>query len=269
MAFLVSYKSTHLIDNIEKISKTARRPARPLHLQALLQLPQFADADGIVTAKQAIDLLSALAIEIPLSSEWDANVECDTPAEMEFRGQLPADEVTRILTHFHYLRSPRTDGRSYGLFTRKGRIAAICYVSPLDVPKLINLLDRECVSAETTMVVSRVFAFRDAPKNSISYLLSRVGHAERAAGVKDFVTYVNPYMGFSGTSYRAAGWKPLGQEEGTKFRYLDQRYITDRALARQFGPQEDDSYRRMLGSRFSTSIMPLPPLSVFQKSLSS
>src|SRR5262249_33435035 len=74
-------------------------------------------------------------------------------------------------------------------------------------------------------------------------------------GITDFVTYVNPNMGFTGSSYLASGWRMLGDEPGTKYRYLDDRYITDRRLAVTFGKHDDASYRKILGDRFSVSNM--------------
>jgi hypothetical protein len=58
--------------------------------------------------------------------------------------------------------------------------------------------------------------------------------SEKNHGVSDYVTYVNPNMGFTGSSYRASGWHLLGTEPGTTYRYLDERYITDRALSAAF-----------------------------------
>ena len=101
----------------------------------------------------------------------------------------------------------------------------------------------------------------------ISYLLSRAARAERRLGVTDFVTYVNPNMGFTGRSYRASGWQLLGNEPGTTYRYLDSRYVTDRKLEAAFGKHDDGAYRQLLGNRFCISRMPLAPLLVFHAGL--
>ena len=115
--------------------------------------------------------------------------------------------------------------------------------------------------------MSRVFVFEGAPRNLISYLLSRAARAERRLGVTDFVTYVNPNMGFTGRSYRASGWQLLGNEPGTTYRYLDSRYVTDRKLEAAFGKHDDGAYRQLLGNRFCISRMPLAPLLVFHAGL--
>ncbi len=44
------------------------------------------------------------------------------------------------------------------------------------------------------------------------------------------VTYINPNLAFSGASFRAANWVPLGRETGTRYAYWDRRYITDRRV---------------------------------------
>jgi len=112
-------------------------------------------------------------------------------------------------------------------------------------------------------VVSRIFAFDGTPKNSISYLLSRAAESEHAAGIEDLTTYVNPNLGFDGVSYRASGWRLLGIEPGTTYRYLDDLYITDRELARRYGNRTDEEFRQLLGVRFDVSRMPLKPLLVY------
>jgi hypothetical protein len=135
------------------------------------------------------------------------------------------------------------------------------------VRRLRDLLGCNARSNEFARVVSRVFVFEGAPRNSISYLLSRVAREERHLGVTDLLTYVNPNMMFSGSSYRASGWRQLGSEPGTTYRYLDGRYITDRELASRYGARGDEGYKYLLGQRFAKSVMPLAPLLVFHTSL--
>jgi hypothetical protein len=238
-----------------------------LRMQARLQLPRIVDLHGEIEATAAETLLYALASELPTTDEWTTGVDVDSPTGLIFSADLPAAEAERVMRRFHYLRSPRTDGHAYGLYTRKRQLAVLCYVSPLDVPPVARLLKEHGASPETARVVSRVFAFEDAPRNSISYLLARVGFAESSDGVTDLITYVNPNMEFTGASYRSAGWTMLGQEFGTRYRYLNERYITDRELARQYGTRDDAGYRQLLQSQFEVSRIPLLPLLIFHKHL--
>lgn len=255
-----------LLDYVESAASAADRPARPLLLQALLQLPRVADTQGFVPVSIVKELVAELSQELPAKSEW---LVPDIVASPRMLRVHPLDSVTarNVMQRFHYLRSPRADGRAYGLSTDTGLLFAVCISSPVDVERLHELLAGSGSTNTLARVVSRVFAFEGTPNNSISYMLSRVAREERRLGVTDLVTYVNPNMGFHGSSYRASGWQLLGIESGTKYRYVNGRYITDRELAAKFGAHSDEAYQRLLGDRFAASVMPLEPLRVFHTRL--
>lgn len=255
-----------LLSYVRSAADAVRRPVRPLHLQALLQLPRLADACGFVPSTIANALLVDLARELPKKDEWVVQDEVSSPRTLRFHN-IDAERAHDLMQRFHYLRSPRTDGRAYGLSTTAGHLVALCVSSPLDVALLHELLENRDRLSETARVVSRVFAFEGAPHNTISYMLSRAAREEKRQGATDFVTYVNPNMGFTGSSYRASGWQLLGTEPGTKYRYLDGRYITDRELTGRFGEYDDKGFNRLFGHRFAVSVMPLSPLLVFHTSL--
>jgi hypothetical protein len=233
-----------------------------LFLQALLQLPRVTDKQRFAPIPVVEELLAELAEELPFKSEWVVPDTVSSPRELELH---PLDAVTArdVMQRFHYLRSPRTDGRAYGLITKTKRLVALCVSSPIDVARLNELLASAGRGEGQARVISRVFAFEGAPVNSISYMLSRVAREERQFGVSDLVTYVNPNLGFQGSSYRASGWHLLGTESVIKYRYLDGRYITDRELATRFDLHSDEAYLRLLEGRFAVSTMPLEPLLVF------
>jgi hypothetical protein len=266
LACRVAPHEAHLLARVESIACASGRPIRPLHLQALLQLPRVADSLGLVPMSVVDALLSDLAQELPVSTEWVVPAGISSPRSLHFHA-VDTAIASDVMERFHYLRSPRTDGRAYGLSTDTGHLIALCVSSPLDVARLSDLLMARGRSSELVRVVSRVFVFEGAPSNSISYLLSRAARAERRLSVTDFVTYVNPNMGFTGSSYRASGWQLLGNEPGTTYRYVDSRYVTDRRLETEFGKHEDSIYRQLLGSRFCISSMPLAPLLVFHARL--
>lgn len=255
-----------LLNCVRFAARAVDRPVRPLHLQALLQLPRLADVCGFVPSTMADSLLTELARELPEKDEWLVQDAVSSPRLLHFH-DIEAEKARDIMRRFHYLRSPRTDGRTYGLSTDAGHLVALCVSSPLDVALLRGLLAEHNRPTETARVVSRVFAFEGAPSNTISYMLSRAAREERKLGVTDLVTYVNPNMGFTGSSYRASGWQSLGTEPGTKYRYLDGRYITDRELAAGSGEYDDEGFRRLFGLRFAVSVMRLSPLIVFHASL--
>jgi hypothetical protein len=255
-----------LLNHVESVAYAAHRPVRPLHLQALLQLPRIADREGHVPISMVDRILAELVEELPVKAEWLIADVGSSPRLLQFH-TINAETAYSITERFHYLRSPRTDGRAYALSTYTNRVVAMCVSSPLDVERLRTLLTLAGRRSGSARVLSRVFVFEGAPKNSISYMLSRAAEEERNLGATDLVTYVNPNMGFAGGSYLASGWHLLGTEPGTKYRYLNDRYITDRELAVKFGEHDDEGFRHVLGSRFAVSVMPLAPLLVFHRPL--
>jgi hypothetical protein len=264
----VAARSSELLACVKSAAQGTDRPASPLHLQALLQLPRIADLSGFVPTVQAESFLRELANELPVTEEWSvAAFVGRSPRSLHFQ-EVPLNEGREVMQRFHYLRSARLDGRIYGLRSETGRLVAVCVSSPLDVDRLTDLLQSEQRVTRTARVLSRVFVFEGAPSNTISYLLSRAARAERRLGITDWVTYVNPNMGFTGVSYLASNWHKLGDEPGTTYRYLDKRYITDRELAARFGAHDDHTYCRFLGDRFAKSKMPLAPLLVFAQHFS-
>lgn len=254
-----------LLNCVRFVARDSDRPVRPLHLQALLQLPRLADACGLIAGAMADSLLAELARELPKKDEWLVQDSLSSPRSLHFH-DLDPEKVRDVTQRFHYLRSPRTDGRAYGLTTETGRLVALCVSSPLDVEHLCALLTKQGRPTKSARVVSRVFAFEGAPYNTISYMLSRSAQEEQKLGVTDFITYVNPNMGFTGSSYRASGWQLAGTEPGTKYKYLDGRYITDRELTAEFGKHDDEKFHRLFGLRFAVSVMQLLPLLVFHTS---
>jgi hypothetical protein len=209
---------------------------RDLLLQALLHLPRVARNDGMVDSSSANDEIARLhairAAELaPLRSLAESPTSLPRLNDIEVR-TVDATDAAPILEHFHYLRSFRHDSVTVGAIHR-GRIAALCSLSPLDLPAVAARLPIDLPTEAA--VVSRVFAFDWAPRNVISYMLARAAQASRAVlhdDVRLLVTYLNPNMGFSGASYRAANWLPLGIETGTRYAYLNGCYITDRQLLR-------------------------------------
>jgi hypothetical protein len=262
----VALRDPLLLEHVESAAFAADRSARPLLLQALLQLPRVADKWGFVDISIVKQLLAELAQELPVTSEWWVPDIVSSPRVLRVHA-LDSATAEHVMQRFHYLRSARTDGRSYGLSSNTGRLIALCVSSPIDVKRLRELLTLNGRTKGLARVISRVFAFEGAPVNSISYMLSRVEREERQLGVTDFLTYVNPNMAFTGSSYRASGWRLLGIESGTKYRYIDGRYITDRELVARFGAHHDEVYQHLLGCRFAVSVMPLVPLVVFHTSL--
>lgn len=227
--------------------------AQDLMVQGLLHLPRIARADGRVPESRARAELSRIrawrATELaPLQHYTTPPDENPRPVDMDV---VRIDDLAAasVLSHFHYLRSPREDSVNVAA-VYNGRIAAICCISELDLPFVEQQLP---VARGEAAVISRVFAFDWAPRNTISYLLARAErYASREPGeIRMLLTYVNPNLGFTGASYKAANWLPFGCETGTRYAYLDMKYITDRRVC-QLGLADR--------VRVEYSRMPLRPL---------
>jgi len=255
-----------VVDLAATVAAAHHRPFRPLHLQALIQLPRVASSHGFIPVNVARCMLDELAVELPESSEWSV---FDGLVDLRSLSFGSVDQMTAeyIMNRFHYLRSARRDGRCYGLRSTSGETCVLSATSPLDVPHLCRLLEAGGIQTDAARVVSRVFCFPGTPPNAISHMLALIAREERQAGATDLVTYVNPNLGFRGDSYLASGWRILGSEPLPGYRYLDGRYVTDRVLSALFGSRDDDGYRQLLGRRFSVSTMPLQPLLVFHRNL--
>jgi hypothetical protein len=206
---------------------------RDLLLQALLHLPRIARPDGtidIASARNEVDRLWAVrrADLAPLSSLAKPPRMPPKLGELDVR-VVDRPDAASILEEFHYLRSAREDSVVVGA-THKSRVVALCCISPLDLTPIAERLP--IADPAEAAVVSRVFTFDWAPRNVVSYMLARAVASPAAIPrpVRMLVTYVNPNMGFSGASYKAANWLPLGIEKGTRYSYLDGRYITDRRV---------------------------------------
>jgi hypothetical protein len=230
---------------------------KDLLVQTLLHLPRIADEDGFVDRTHA-----RLEIDQVLrwrTAELEPLAELATPpAKKILLDELELsviDEATArpILEHFHYLRSFRPDGIAVAA-THRARVVALATVASLDLRGIArtfaSYIDSEC----TVLVVSRVFAFDWTPRNAISYLLARLKRRPEFSDAGVLLTYLNPNLGFTGASYRAANWGLVGYEVGTRYAYLDGRYVTDRQI-QMLAPEER---RRLQYSR-----MTLAPLQLY------
>jgi hypothetical protein len=258
--------------NKAEIVGSARRgdiSARNLELRFLLHLPSLITPDYSAddpTVQEMLDRLVQEATDaratLPLSVESPAH-PATSPKELEF---ARVDSETAAIVHraCHYIASPR-NGDSFGLFTaRDARLSTLVTVSEFDLGHVAPQLPATVESA-AVLVVSRVLSFDWAPRDCISYLLARVVDWLRKSrpGIKLLLTYVNPNIGFAGTSYRAANWQLFGWEWGTRCAYVNGRYRTDRQLIGEFGTAETLALRQLLGDRFAVNAVPLSPLMLF------
>jgi hypothetical protein len=93
------------------------------------------------------------------------------------------------------------------------------------------------VQAEQVWDVSRVYSFDGAPKNVISLLLAKVRKTLSLTepGLELLTTAVDPNLGFTGSSYRAANWQRWMSIRPRPYLYLNGHYVSPRRLREDFG----------------------------------
>lgn len=241
--------------------------------QVLLHLPRFSEdkqKDFSLIAEEiqriTIRLLSLRKQYREFSHHYRI---CSLYPEKIYFDELPLDIAKIIHERFHYLQSFREDGIHFGLYyaptnSSNTILMGLVTISPFD---LINI-ERKLpfgICAEEIMVLSRIFVFNWAPKNTVSYLLGRTFSWLRMnmPNIKMLLTYLNPNLGFTGTVYKATNWIFLGREKNLRYLYLNSNYITERCLRKLYGTPNFYKLRKFLGNRISTSIQPLLPLELY------
>jgi hypothetical protein len=183
-------------------------------------------------------------------------------------GMVPDEIAFEVHTRFHYLQSRRIDSVHLGLFRSPlaslGTLLAIATFSRLDVASIIETLGSG-LGASDVWVLSRLFAFADAPENALSFLISRCVHRFRQARPRPrlILSYLDPNVGYSGSTYRAAGAYLYATEAHAPFFYLDRDFITTRALVSRCGAARPSELASTLGGRFQCSTTPLLPLEIY------
>ena len=170
-----------------------------------------------------------------------------------------------IHERFHYLGSFRNDGIHLGFRSQdEDKVISLITLSPFDLDHIYPYVPTG-VSISEIMVVSRIYSFDWSPRNTISYMLKRTNQFlyENHRNIKMLITYLNPNIGFTGSSYKASGWNLFGKEGGTRYSYLDGNYITDRELVKIFGTSASDVLINKEPNRFEVTKINLAPLSIF------
>jgi hypothetical protein len=205
-----------------------------LKLRALLHLPQFAEC---LLLHSELLQMEIRKLAVGLSDiqrdyrEWTESVATASGAlkKNDWDVLETEDSVARIIHEkFHYIGTFRP-GRHFVLRYRGMQCpAALATVSEMDIKTLQTLLPRGSEGEST--VLSRVFAFRWAPKNSISFLLGAITRLlKKEVGRSSIVTWINPNLGFRGASYRASNWDLVGFHQA-RYRYIDGKYVTAREI---------------------------------------
>lgn len=271
---LIEYIQSNYFD-IRRVADQLRVNARDIELQVLLHLPRFLNS-GVFPSpfifEDEVERLGTL-VETRVSpfADWQRfpTQPSVLPHDLKFT-EVSEIEARIIHERFHYLASYRADSIHLGLRTlADNRLVSLLTLSPFDLRHITSKLPCE-ISSSQVLVVSRVYSFDWAPANTISYLMGQVYKWLKweKPDVKMLLTYINPNVGFGGSSLKASNWVFFGRESGTRYAYLDGLYTTDRELISRFGTSNPYQISHSLKERFQVTQFPLAPLLLFSYFLS-
>jgi hypothetical protein len=236
---------------------------RDLLKQVLLHLPRL-DPDslgGAAPLRAEIERLAARLITRQAPFErWARQLPLESLERDSLVFAPCRAEVARVIhERFHYIGSFR-EGRHLALFhSRAADIPlALATLSRMDIGNLTPFFP-SAEARRQVLVLSRLFAFDWAPRNTVSYLLGQTYKFARARlpKVESLLTYLNPNLGFTGASYQASNWNTF-LEVPARYAYLDGNYITFRAIL-ELAPSARRSVRY--------SRVPLEPLKLLRYEL--
>lgn len=214
---------------------------RALFVRALLHLPRVVAPGGSVGTSQVKRELfhNARRLRADVNTVRDvARVDGLRVQDLRFERIVP-DRADAIFSSLHYLRSAREGSLNFALVDPlDGLPVSLCSVSPLEWKRVRNRLSTQFrVAPERIWDVSRTFSIDGAPRNASSFLLARVRSELSRSGLSIdlLATAVDPNLGFTGSSYRAANWRQWLTVEARPYLYDTCRYISPRQLRREYG----------------------------------
>ena len=254
------------------VSETAWRmevEPRALAVRGLLRLSGVASYEGWVSRWE-------VQRELRISAERlsaDARAASPyVPVERFLLRDLAFEEIDSsralpVLTSLHYLQSARLGSRYFALVDPVNRLPiSLCSMSLLQWKCVGNYIGRQfAIPKQRVWDVTRVYAVDGAPANAISLLLSKVrGYARQNMPTVDLlVTAVDPNLGFTGGSYRAANWQQWMTVASRPYFYFKGRYISPRQLRERFGTANLVELEQKYPRRFEQSRARLLDLGIY------
>jgi hypothetical protein len=215
---------------------------RGLAVRVLLHLPRVASYTGWITRWH-------LQRELSIGAEWlsqdvrAARGHMPSAAKFQLRDLdfevIDSSRAMPILTSLHYLRSARRDSLHFALVDPVDRLpVSLCSLSALEWKCIASQIHAQFrIRQDRVRDLSRVYSVDCAPPNAISALLSKVRAYLRhnMPSIQLLVTAVDPNLGFTGGSYRAANWQQWMTVRARPYLYENGRYVTPRQLREKFG----------------------------------
>jgi hypothetical protein len=214
---------------------------RALAVRVLLHLPRVASHRGWVTRWQAHRELRLGAERLRRDAQAAGThvpIEEFPLSDLAFE-EIDSARAIPVLMSLHYLQSARPGSRYFALVDPVDRLpVSLCSVSPLQWKCVARAMRRHfAIPIERVWDLSRVYSVDSAPANAISSLLSKVRSYMRhnISSADLLVTAVDPNLGFTGCSYRAANWQEWMTVKARPYLYENGRYVSPRQLRERFG----------------------------------
>jgi hypothetical protein len=248
---------------VERIAEEFEVGARALLVRTRLHLPRVSRgldrADDPRVGREIRRCASRLSVETGRAAAH-VPVGPFILADLRFE-QIEEERARPLLLNLHYLRTVRSGSLHLGLVEPVGGLpVALCSLSVLEWPRLAGGLGRSIgLRREEVLDVSRVYSLDDAPANCISFLLARVRTWVRGnqPDITALTTVVDPNLGFTGSSYRAANWQQWMTIQARPYLYEDGWFVTPRQLRERYGTSNLQELKRLSKHRFERSRGPL------------
>jgi hypothetical protein len=226
---------------VRERARSAGVEPRALAVRALLHLPRVASYNGWVPRRQAQRELRITAARLRSdvhAARRHVPIGKFQLPDLDFE-EIGSPRALPVLTSLHYLRGSRPHSLYFALVDPIDRLpVSLCSISPLQWKCVGKQLGAQfSIPQKVVWDVSRVYSIDGAPPNAISSLLSklRIYIRRNMPSVELLVTAVDPNLGFTGVSYRAANWQQWMIVRARPYLYEKGHYVSPRQLREHYG----------------------------------
>lgn len=222
----------------ETVSRQVGVSQSLLQRRLLLHLPQFGFqhlCEKSFVLQQAIlvaEQIRSLQIDF---AEWNLKPNIHTLEKSRFSLAACDRRIAQAIhERFHYIGHYHEGPIHLGLFDERGSRdtpLALASLAPMDEAFLSQNAHFMGVNG-SVFQVTRLYAFDCVPRNSISFFFGRVFRwlKKNFSKPTTLLTYINPNLGFSGSSYFASNWTAYA-ERPPIYSYFQDSYIPYRVFS--------------------------------------